>query len=103
MYRLNYLYFIILTYFMIKFLLMKQVVVSSPLQKGQKLAFSGSEAFWVLAFATGLLSMYAEGIMDMSAIRMFSLEVIILLALFWIKDKPVFNAITFFYLLYVFG
>lgn len=96
MYFLNYLYFLIITAFGLKFIFQKQGVVTHPLNKGQKLLFTGPELFWALTFATGLI---ATG--PMLAIRLFALELFCILVLFVVKNKPIWRMPVLLYFVYM--
>lgn len=101
MYLLNYLYFIIITSFGIKFLFQRAGKVRHPLNKEQMLSFDGPELFWTLTFSTGLLAFSAPGVLDLMAIRLLVLESLCLIGLFVVKRKPVWSAVSTFYLLYI--
>jgi len=101
MYLLNYLYFIIITGFGIKFLFQRAGKVRHPLNKEQMLSFEGPELFWTLTFSTGLLALSAPGALDLMAIRLLVLESLCLIGLFVVKRKPVWSAVSIFYLLYI--
>lgn len=101
MYLLNYLYFIIITSFGIKFLFQRAGKVCHPLNKQQMLSFDGPELFWTLTFSTGLLAFSAPGALDLMAIRLLVLESLCLVGLFVVKRKPVWSAVCTFYLLYI--
>lgn len=101
MYLLNYLYFIIITGFGIKFLFQRAGKVRHPLNKEQMLSFDGPELFWTLTFSTGLLALSAPGALDLMAIRLLVLESLCLIGLFVVKRKPVWSAVSIFYLLYI--
>ena len=101
MYLLNYLYFIIITSFGIKFLFQRAGKVRHPLNKEQMLSFDGPELFWTLTFSTGLLAFSAPGVLDLMAIRLLVLESLCLIGLLVVKRKPVWSAVSTFYLLYI--
>lgn len=101
MYLLNYLYFIIITGFGIKFLFQRAGEVHHPLNKEQMLSFDGPELFWTLTFSTGLLAFSAPGALDLMAIRLLVLESLCLIGLFVVKRKPVWSAVSIFYLFYI--
>lgn len=96
MYFLNYIYFLIITAFDLKFIFQKHGVVTHPLNKEQKLLFTGPELFWTLTFATGLI---ATG--QMLAIRLFVLELFCFLVLFVVKNKPIWTMSVILYLVYM--
>lgn len=75
--------------------------VRHPLNKEQMLSFDGPELFWTLTFSTGLLAFSAPGVLDLMAIRLLVLESLCLIGLFVVKRKPVWSAVSTFYLLYI--
>lgn len=101
MYLLNYLYFLIITFFGVKFLFQRHRVVTHPLNKTQLLRFDGPEMFWVLTFSTGLLAFSAPGKLDLMAIRLLVLEVLCLLGIFIAKRRAVWNVVGIMYLVYI--
>lgn len=101
MYFLNYIYFIIITFLGLKFLTQKQVLLKSPLNKGQTMVVTGPEMFWILTFSTGLLALSAPGTIDLMAIRLLVLEIFCVVGLFLVKDSPVLNITFVFYLIYI--
>ena len=101
MYFLNYLYFLIITAFGLKFIFQKQGVVTHPLDKEQKLLFTGLELFWTLTFSTGLLALSAPGGIDLMAIRLLVLELFCLIALFIVKNKPIWSLPSIIYIIYI--
>lgn len=101
MYFLNYIYFLIITAFGLKFIFQKHGVVTHPLNKEQKLLFTGPELFWTLTFSTGLLALSAPGGLDLMAIRLLVLELFCLLGLFVVKNKPVWSLPSMFYIFYI--
>lgn len=96
MYFLNYIYFLIITALGLKFIFQKQGVVTHPLNKEQKLLFTGPELFWTLTFATGLI---ATG--PMLAIRLFALELFCIIVLFVVKNKPIWTMPILLYFVYI--
>lgn len=101
MYFLNYIYFLIITTLGLKFLFQKQGVVTHPLNKKQKLLFTGPELFWTLTFSTGLLALSAPGGLDLMAVRLLVLELFCLLGLFVVKNKPVWSLSSIIYIFYI--
>ena len=85
----------------IKFLFQRAGKVRHPLNKEQMLSFDGPELFWTLTFSTGLLAFSAPGVLDLMAIRLLVLESLCLIGLFVVKRKPVWSAVSTFYLLYI--
>ena len=101
MYLLNYLYFLIITLVGLKFLTMKQGVMTNPLNREQKMVMDGPEMFWVLTFSTGLLAFSAPGVLDLMAIRLMVLVVFCLVGLFICKRSPQWSPAIIFYLIYI--
>lgn len=101
MYLLNYLYFLIITLVGLKFLTMKQGVMTNPLNREQKMVMDGPEMFWVLTFSTGLLAFSAPGALDLMAIRLMVLEAFCLVGLFICKRSPQWSPAIIFYLIYI--
>lgn len=101
MYLLNYLYFLIITLVGLKFLTMKQGVMTNPLNREQKMVMDGPEMFWVLTFSTGLLAFSAPGALNLMAIRLMVLEIFCLVGLFICKRSPQWSPAIVFYLIYI--
>lgn len=101
MYFLNYIYFAIITYFGIKFLTTGGRIVKNPLGKDQKMKLDGPEMFWVLTFSTGLLAFSAPGGLDLMAIRLMVLEVLCIIGLMVVKNKPVWTLPLGLYVVYL--
>ena len=101
MYLLNYLYFLIITLVGLKFLTMKQGVMTNPLNREQKMVMDGPEMFWVLTFSTGLLAFSAPAGLNLMAIRLMVLEVFCLVGLFICKRSPQWSPAIIFYLIYI--
>ena len=73
---LNYLYFLIISYFGVKFLFSRGGIVKSPFNRDVQLGLDGPEMFWCLTFATGLIALSAPGALDLMAVRLLVLEVL---------------------------
>ena len=99
---LNYLYFIVITFYGIKFLYSSGIAVKHPLDRNQKMLLDGPEMFWVLTFSTGLLAFSAEGIgVDLMALRLLILEVFCFLGLFVVRHRPVWSIAIWLYAIYL--
>lgn len=96
---LNLIYFLILSYWGYKFLLMPHMEVAHPLDKKQKLIFEGPELYLVLAMSTGLLSLSAPIGLDLSAVRLFLLEFFCIIGLSKAKHSPIWTGFSIFYIL----
>lgn len=99
MYLLNYLYFLIITYYGIRFLFQPTGIMKSPLNKEQSMLLEGPEMFWILTFSTGLLAFSAPMGLDLVAIRLFVLECLCIIGLFVTKDRAIW---TFPLIIYIF-
>lgn len=85
----------------LKFLTMKQGVMTNPLNREQKMVMDGPEMFWVLTFSTGVLALSAPGVLNLMAIRLMVLEVFCLVGLFICKRSPQWSPAIIFYLIYI--
>lgn len=74
---------------MIKFLFAGGGTVKSPLQRNVRLQLDGPEMFWCITFATGVLAMSAEAGVNLSAIRLFTVEILCLAGLTLCQNKPI--------------
>lgn len=101
MFLLNYFYFMLITAFEMKLLLQHSGIVKHPLNKRQRLRFSGLELFWTLTFSTGLLAFSAPGLLDLMAVRLLMLEGLCLIGLFVVKRNPVWNMVCGSYICYI--
>lgn len=99
---LNYLYFLIITILGLWFLYGSGIVVRHPLDRSQQMKLNGPESLWLLTFSTGLLAFSAAAFgFDLMAIRLFVLEALCVLGLFVSKNKPVFSAAIWMYVIYL--
>lgn len=102
MYYLNYLYFLVITVLGFWFLYGSGIVVRHPLDRSQQMKLNGPESLWLLTFSTGLLAFSAAAFgFDLMAIRLFVLEALCVLGLFVSKNKPVFSAAIWMYVIYL--
>ena len=85
----------------LRFLTMKQGVMTNPLNRVQKMVMDGPEMFWVLTFSTGLLALSAPAGLDLMAIRLMVLEVFCIVGLFICKRSPQWSPAVIFYVLYI--
>lgn len=89
---LNYLYFLVITFYGYKFLTSKSgKLVKNPLNEEQMMELTGPEMFWVLTFSTGLLALSAPGGIDLMAIRLMVLILFCVVGLFIVKERPVYS------------
>lgn len=98
---LNLIFFLILSYWGLKFLFTTQKTVTHPLNKKQKLLFNGPELYLVLMMSTGLLSLSVPIGLDLSALRLLLLEVFCIIGLLRTHNKPIWSATSIFYLLFI--
>ena len=84
---LNYLYFLVITFYGVKFLVSKQGYCNNPLCPEQTMCLDGPEMFWLLTFSTGLLAFSAPGGLDLMAIRLMVLEALCFYGLFVTNRK----------------
>ena len=98
---INLLFFVILSYWGLKFLLTTQRSVAHPLYKKQRLLFEGPELYLVLMLGTGLLSLSAPIGLDLSAIRLLLLEVFCIIGLYRTRHKAIWSATSIFYVLLI--
>lgn len=101
MWVLNVIYFLIITYFGFKYLLSDGGIVRSPFNKEERLKLNGPEMFWCLTFATGLLAFSANVGLDLMAIRLGVLELLCIIGLSVVKDKPIWTAPLCLYIVYL--
>lgn len=101
MWVLNVIYFLIITYFGFKYLLSDSGIVRSPFNKEERLKLNGPEMFWCLTFSTGLLAFSANVGLDLMAIRLGVLELLCIIGLSVVKDKPIWTAPLCLYIVYL--
>ena len=102
MFALNYLYFLIITMLLLKYLQMRSKKVKHPLLQREILMFSGPEMFWTLLFSTGLLAFSAPAGLDLMALRLLTLEIFCLMCLSYAKGKPSFPFPVVCYIIFMF-
>ncbi len=99
---INYLYFLIITFYGVKFLYSKAVTMRHPLDRTQTMTLDGPEAFLVLTFSTGLLALNAPAIgVDLMAFRLLVLETLCVLGMFVSRNRPVWSAALVVYAIYL--
>lgn len=99
---LNYLYFLIITFYGVKFLYSPGVTMRHPLDRTRRMTLDGPEAFWILTFSTGLLALNASGIgVDLMAFRLFVLEGLCFLGLLAAVKRPVWSPALTVYSIYM--
>lgn len=98
---LNYVYFLIITYYAYKFLHSSSIVMKDPLVAGRAIVTTGWEAFWVLTFSTGLLAFSAPGSIDLMAVRLLVIETMCLIGIFAFRSKPIWSFPLVVYAVYI--
>lgn len=99
---LNYLYFIVITYYGVKFLYASSVTMRHPLDRTEQILLDGPEAFMVLTFSTGLLAFSGGRIgVDLMAVRLFVLEILCFLGMSVARRRPVWSAALVIYAAYL--
>lgn len=101
MFALNYLYFLIITMLLLKYLQMRSKKVKHPLLQREILMFSGPEMFWTLLFSTGLLAFSAPAGLDLMALRLLTLAIFCLMSLSYAKGKPAFPFPVVLYIIFM--
>ncbi len=101
MYLLNYLYFAIITVLGYKWLTAREGYLKNPLDRTQLMRLDGSELFWILTFATGLLAFAAPGTLNLMALRLWVLEIFCIIGLFIAKRRPVWSVASLLYLVFI--
>lgn len=101
MWVLNIIYFLIITYFGFKYLLSDGGIVRSPFNKEERLKLEGPEMFWCLTFSTGLLAFSANVGLDLMAIRLGVLELLCIIGLSVVKNKPIWSVPLGLYCVYL--
>jgi len=88
---INIIYFLIITFWGYKFLKGDGGVLKGALNGGHLYRYSGTELFWCLTFSTGLLAFSADVGLDLMGIRLFVLEVLCIIGLGIVKERPVWS------------
>lgn len=86
---LNIIYFLIITAYGYRFLQSDGRIVKGALNSEQTYHYSGTELFWCLTFATGLLAFSANVGLDLMAIRLLVLEIFCIIGLTVAQRKAV--------------
>jgi hypothetical protein len=99
---LNYFYFIFLHFIGLLLLSKRFVCVKEPFNKNKKSYITGGQAYMMLLFATGLISMSGGPIgVDLQALRLLVLEITLLIGLFGLKGRTRFSLAVLIYYLYM--
>ena len=97
----NILYFLVFSYYCLKFLMSPGIQMKSPLDRTQRIMFDGPEACWIIMFATGLLAFQTTWVIDIMALRLFMLEILCIVGMFVMQRQPVWTIPLLFYLAYL--
>ena len=98
---LNILYFVIITWYGLKFLKSGGEIVKSPFSDGASYRFTGPELYWVLTFSTGLLAFSAPFFIDLMAIRLFTIMALCMIGFGVVGHKPVWSLALKIYVAYL--
>jgi len=98
---LNIIYFLIITFYGIRFLKSDGRIVKSPFDKTQSVMMSGPEMFWVLTFSTGLLAFSAPLGVDLMAVRLGMIMLLCLWGFSMTQNKPVWSLPLKLYVVYL--
>ncbi len=102
MVALNYLYFLIITFYAVKYLYASGVTMRHPLDRSQRMLLDGPEAFFVLTFSTGLLALNGGDVgVQLMAFRLLVLELLCILGLSVVKPRPVWSGALVVYAVYL--
>lgn len=88
---LNVLYFLIITWYGYKFLKSDGMAVRGVFDKEEYYFYSGPELLWCLTFSTGLLALSANVGLDLMAVRLGVLELLCIIGLKTVSNKPVWS------------
>lgn len=97
----NVFYFLIFSYYCLKFLMSPGIQMKSPLDKTQHVLFDGPEACWIIMFSTGLLAFQTAWVVDVMAVRLFMLEILCIVGMFVVKRQPVWTIPLLLYVAYL--
>ena len=97
----NIFYFLIFSYYCLKFLMSPGITMRSPLDRNQRIMFDGPEACWIIIFSTGLLAFSTAWIVDIQALRLFMIEILCIVGMFVVKRQPVWTLPLLFYVVYL--
>lgn len=75
--------------------------MTNPIDPDTRIALNGPETFWVLTFATGLLSLSGDLGLDISALRMAVVEVLCIVGLCIAQRRPVWSFPIVIYIVYL--
>lgn len=97
----NIFYFLIFSYYCLKYLMSPGIQMRSPLDRSVKILFDGPEACWIIIFSTGLLAFSTAWIVDIMALRLLMIEILCIVGMFVVKRQPVWTIPLLLYLAYL--
>lgn len=97
----NIFYFLIFSYYCLKFLMSTGVQMKSPFDRTQKILFDGPEACWIIMFSTGLLAFQTAWVVDIMALRLLMLEILCIIGMLVVKRQPVWTIPLLLYAAYL--
>ena len=97
----NILYFLVFSYYCLKFLMSPGIQMKSPLDSRQMVMFDGPESCWIIIFATGLLAFQTAWVVDVMALRLFMIEILCIVGMFIVHRQPVWTVPLLLYLAYL--
>ena len=97
----NIFYFLIFSYYCLKYLMSPGIQMRSPLDRSVKILFDGPEACWIIIFSTGLLAFSTAWFVDIMALRLFAIEILCIVGMFVVKRQPVWTMPLLFYVAYL--
>jgi len=97
----NIFYFLIFSYYCLKFLMSTGVQMKSPFDRTQKILFDGPEACWIIMFSTGLLAFQTAWVVDIMALRLLMLELLCIIGMLVVKRQPVWTIPLLLYAAYL--
>lgn len=98
---LNFIYFLAITICGYRFLKSDGGLVKGALDREKILHYSGPELFWCLTFSTGLLALSGNVGIDLMAVRLLMLEILCVIGLSTVADRPVWTPALRIYLIYL--
>lgn len=97
----NIFYFLIFSYYCLKYLMSTGIQMRSPFDRSVKILFDGPEACWIIIFSTGILAFQTAWVVDIMALRLFMIEILCIVGMFIVKRQPVWTIPLLFYLIYL--
>ena len=93
----NIFYFLIFSYYCLKYLMSPGIQMRSPLDRSVKIQFDGPEACWIIMFSTGLLAFQTAWVVDIQALRLLMIEILCIVGTIVVKRQPVWTIPLLFY------